>query len=787
MLKNFFTVAVRAFLRQKFYSLINVFGLASGLTCALLIGLWVNDEIQKDRFHHDVDRIAHIRPSLNWAGDVVTWQTSPGQLADEIKANIPEVQYVTRAINEGRLLLHAGDKNFLEKGFFADPEFFKVFSYRIIQGDAQNPLPDKSSVVISRKVALNLFGTVDVVGKVIHVQKRYDQKITAVMDDISEKTSSMTFDVIMPFEIHKEYTTLDWSNFNYLIYLKVNNANQLETASVKINAHLDKIFYKQDNKYKNEDINLYLQPYAETYLHSNFQNGVPSGGRIHYVVIFSIVAAFILVIACINFMNMATAHAANRSKEVGVRKASGALRSSLIIQFITESVIISFVSAAVALLLVQLLLPFFNTLVSKQIVVPYDQPIFIGAFVTVVIFTGVLAGSYPAFFLSAFRPAQVLKGNTTPAFSGATLRKGLVIFQFSLTVVLIACAIVVHQQVDFIRNANLGYDRSSVLHFNGRALTKNFETFRAQALENSAIKNVSRSNNILVQVENQTNSLKWPGKAEDNQQLFRAVVVDYDFIETMALKLKEGRSFSKDFNDTTSFILSQKSVDAMGLTNPIGTKISLWGIEGPVVGVVEDFHSRSLHEAVDPTVLLCTQDNISEVHVRFEAGKAQEVIGYLEKIFKESNPEFPFEYYFLDDSFDKLYQTEKVTGFLAISFTCMAIIISGLGLLGLAAYTAEKKKKEISIRKIMGASVPGIVSMISKDFLRLTLIATFIGCPVAYYLMNLFLSSYEFHTPLSWQPFILTALVTMLFTMVTIIVQVTKASLSNPVDALRNE
>lgn len=786
MLKNFITIAFRAFLRQKFYSFINVFGLASGLTCALLIGLWVSDEVQKNKFHEDIDRIAQLHFSLNWDGDVVTWPTGPGLFAEEIKSSIPDVQFITRVAPNGQRLFQVDEKNHLEEGYFADPEFFNVFSFNVIQGDAKNPLPDKSSVVVSRKLAMKLFGTTDVLGKVVKVQQRYDQKITAVTEDIGTE-SSLKFDFIMPFEIHKESAGLGWENFNELMYLKLNKGIDLQAASDKINAHLDQIFLKNDKTYKVEEINLYLQPFGDTYLHAAFSNGQPSGGRIQYVMIFSIVAVFILVIACINFMNMATAHAANRGKEVGVRKASGALRSGLVFQFIAESVVISFISMVVALFMMHLLLPFFNSLVSKEILVPYSNPAFLGLLLLIVLFTGLLAGSYPAFFLSAFRPALVLKGNTTPAFSGASLRKGLVISQFTVTVLLIASAFVIRDQVDYIRSKDLGYNRSAVLHFTARGVLKNFDSFRDQALKNSAIKYVSLADNILVQINNQNNSVKWPGKAEGNQQLFRTVVVGYDFIETMGIKIKDGRSFSREFHDTTSFILTQKAVDVMGLTNPVGTKISQWGSEGMVVGVIDDIHSRSMQEAIDPVVIMCTQDYINQVHVRYEAGKTQEVIAHLEKLYREYNPEYPFEYAFLDDSFDKLYQNEKVSGSLAISFTFIAIIISGLGLLGLAAYTAEKKKKEISVRKILGASVPGIVSMISKDFLKLSFVATIIGCTIAYFLMNKFLSGYIYHADLRWENFIITAVITTTITMATIIFQVTKASLSNPVESLRSE
>ena len=785
MLKNFLTVALRSFLRQRIYSFMNILGLASGLVCALFIYLWVQDEVGKNTFHQDIDRIYQIVANMSNEGEVVTWVETPGPLADEIRSTIPDVEHVARLANDGVQLFRAGEKNFLERGYFADPDFFHIFSYPILQGSVQVPLPDKSSVAISQTLARKLFGDADPIGKVITVQNKFEQKVTAVFADV-QSNSSYTFDFIMPFEVHMGYRALSWSNSDYELFVKLTAGANPQATITKINQHvLTRL--KALGEELPAGANLYMQPFADRYLYSFFENGVPTGGRIKYVQIFSWVAIFILVIACINFMNMATARAATRSKEVGVRKVVGAQRSGLILQFIGESVLISAIAMVLALGMVGLLLPLFNALVEKQMTLNVADPSFLGGVVALVIITGLLAGSYPAFFLSSYRPASVLKGNMRQAFSGARLRSVLVGFQFMLTVVLIASALVVYSQLSFIRNKNVGYNRDAILYFSGRAAAHDFEHFRQQALQNPAIKNISTANEVLVHVNNQNNSIHWPGMPEDSQRFFRTVIVDVDFLETMGIQLVEGRSFSREQNDTSNVILTEEAVKVMGLTNPVGTKVTQWEKQGTVVGVAKDFHSRSLHDAISPVVFVCQPGVTSRIHVRFDPTKTAGVVASLEALYKKANPEFPFEYTFLDEEFEKLYNTEKITGSLALVFTGLAILISVLGLLGLAAYTAEKKKKEISIRKTLGASIPGIVASISGEFLRLNLIAAAIGCPLAYFWMGKFLDGYAYHTDLRWQTFAWTAVLVMIISFFTVVFQVVKAALANPVDALRNE
>lgn len=787
MFKNFITVTIRSFFRQKFYSFINVFGLTTGLACTLFIYLWINDEVSKDKFHTDIDQIYQVVTNLKWDGETITWESTPGPLAEEIKSSTPEVKTVSRTWSVDQETLLVGEKNFLEQGYYADPEFFRIFSFPIAQGNGLNPIQEKSDIAISKRLAQKFFGNEDPIGKTIRIRNQYDQKVTAVFEDIKEN-SSLKFDFVLPFDIHKDDRDQSWDNADYNLYVKLNNPQQASAASININLAVDKITVKEDSNADKDQVNFYLQPFREHYLNANFENGLPAGGRIKYIRIFSVVALFILVIACINFMNMATAKAVNRAKEVGVRKVIGAQRGSLILQFIGESIAISFISMILAIGIVYLLLPHFNLLVTKQISIHLLDGKFLLLVTGVVLVSGILAGSYPAFFLSSYRPSHVLKGNTNALLSGTGLRKALVVFQFSLTVILIASSIVIYNQIEYIRSKNIGYNRESVISFNLRGgVARKFENFKQDVLQFPAIKMISRSNSSLVQIANQNSSVDWPGKPEDSNIFFRTVVMDYDFAETMGLTLQQGRFFKKEFNDTNNFVLTAHAVEVMGLKDPIGQEITQWGNKGKIVGIVNDFHGRSLQEKLDPIVLMCKPDWTWNVVVRFDAGKTQEAIAHLETLSKKYNPQYEFAYTFLEDDFEKLYDNEKVTSSLALSFTIIAIVLSGLGLLGLAAYTAERKRKEISIRKTMGASVGVIVTMMSVDFVKLSIIAVVIGCPTAWYLMTKFLEGYAYHTDPGWELFALTAVCVLMISLITVIFQVTRAAVANPIDALRNE
>ncbi|HMJ69810.1 MAG TPA: ABC transporter permease [Cyclobacteriaceae bacterium] len=787
MLKNFLLVASRNFMRQRFYSFINIFGLSTGLASALFIFLWVNDEVTTDATFQDSERLYRIVSNLKMGnGETLTWDVTPGPLAEAVTETVPEVELAVKTMNNGSGLLQVGDKSFMERGLYADSLFFKLFDFKITNGVAF-PL-DQSSIAISNKVAKNFFGNEDPIGRMVRVGGAHDLEVKAVFEDI-ERGSSMRFDYILPMEIYRAERGegWNWGNYDHPLYVKLQEGASPDVVIKKINAMEDERV-KALGAGDESNVDFYIMPLKDYYLNSQFENGVSVGGRIQYVKIFSVVALFIVLIACINFMNMATARAVQRAKEVGIRKVVGAQRGSLIRQFIGESIVTTLLSMMVALGIVYALLPLFNEVVSKRIVMDLSDPWLVISCVVIVLTAGLVAGSYPAFFLSSYKPASVLKGTMGAGFRGAALRKTLVVFQFALTVIMIASALVVQRQVEFIRNKNLGYDRKSVINFDANGdVHKRFESFKAEAEKIPGVQMVSRANNSLVQVNNQNRSVTWPGRPDDDNTFFRTVVVDHGYLEVMGLTLKEGRLFNNTIADTASFVVTQRAVEAMGLGNPIGTRISQWGNPGMIVGVVDDVHTRSMHEAIDPVVFMYRPQWTGRVFVRYDPDKTPEVIAGLEGLVKQFVPEYPFNYTFLDEDFEKLYSSEKVTGSLAFGFTIIAIIISGLGLLALAAYTAERKRKEISIRKTLGASVGAIVTLMARDFARLSLIAALVGCPVAWLLMSEFLEGYAYHMDLTVDLFVITAVVVVVISIATVIFQVARAAVANPVDALRNE
>jgi putative ABC transport system permease protein len=784
MIRNFFTITIRTFLRQRLYSLINVAGLASGLMCVLFIYLWVTDELSKDKFHKDIDKIYRVVSNLELNdGDILTWTVTPGPLAEDIRDNQKEIELTVRAsFAEQMLLEHEGEK-FTERGYYADPGFFQMFSFRILNGTPFRKKDDVVSALVSDKLAQKVFGTnAKALGKSISINGQ-NFTVTGVFEFPSPR-STMQFNFVIPYEIYVKQRGegFNWGNYDHPLYVKLNPGDVAE-ATQKIN---ERAVARRDSD--GSKVNFYLQPLQDAYLYGTFANGIPVGGRIEYIRIFTVVGIFMLIIACINFTNMATARAAFRAKEVGIRKVVGAYRKSIISQFMVESIFVTAFSMLIALGMVFTLLPTFNTLVTKTITLDFTDFRLLLAIVGIVVFTGIMAGSYPALFLSSYQPAQVLKGSLAKSFSGAALRKLLVVFQFTLTVILIASSIVIYSQIQYIRNKNIGYDRESILMFAAAGdVNSKFDAFKNEVLQIPGVTKMGKSNESLVQVNNQNSSVTWPGQADNYSPFFRTVVADFDYLETMGLKLSEGRFFSRDHHDTSNFVLTKKAVEVMGIENPIGLTITQWGFSGKVVGIVEDFHSRSLQEALDPVVFFCKPEWTGRVFARFEAGRTKESIDGLQAVYKKYSNDYPFQYSFIEEDFEKLYNTEKVTGILALGFTTMAILISGLGLLGLAAYTAERRKKEISIRKTLGASVAGIVTMISADFVKLCVIAAIIGCPVAYYLMREFLSGYAFHTTLDWTVFLATALSVTGICILTVIFQVIRAAVANPVDALRNE
>lgn len=785
MLRNYLLTALRSFLRQRSYSFINLSGLAIGLACSIFIFLWVMDEMSYDNFHPDGDRIYQIMENQTYSGNkIFTFMATPGLLAEALKQEIPEVEFASRASWGDRILFNYEDKSIYEEGSYADPSIFRIFNFPIIDGDRNNPLPDNNSIAISKTIARKYFKDENPIGKVFRLNNSFECKVTAVFEDIPEN-STLQFKYVIAFDriFHEKGNEWmsDWGSNGLQTFVKLNKGGVQTAVDGKI-----KEFVKKRNE--GSVVDLFLFPIDQWRLYNNFEGGKQAGGRITYVRAFTIVAIFILVIACINFMNLATARAANRSREVGIRKVVGAHRRSLILQFIGESMIMAFISFVIALLLVHLLLPFFNELTGKKIFIDYANPVITVSLAGIMLFTGLLAGSYPAFFLSAFQPASVLKGNLSAAFSGAALRKLLVVFQFSMSVALIICALVVYRQINYIRTKNLGFDRENILYFTRyEGVEKSFESFRSELLQSPLIKGVASSSQLPMEVGSSTGA-EWDGKSKDDKALFPIIACDYDFLPVAGFKVVAGRNFSRDFvTDTSNFVIMEETARRMGMKDPVGQNLTVWGIKGRIVGVVKDFHSGSLHNSIEPVIFALLPKYGSRIFVKYEPGKADEAVKAVEVVHKKFEAAFPFEPNFLDEAFDKQYKSEIMVGRLSAIFTYMTILISCLGLLGLASYTTERRTKEIGVRKALGASVSRLVVMLCRDFVILVLFALVVGCPLAWYVMTKFLDQYKFHTDLSVWIFVLTAVGIVFIALLTVSYRSIQAALSNPVNALRIE
>jgi putative ABC transport system permease protein len=788
MLNHFFKIFFRTTLKNGSYSFINITGLAFGLAGSILILLWVIDEISFDNFHQDKDRIYQIMGNHTYPTGIDTQFSTPGPLAAGLK-ELPEVEESCRLIFfRGHVLFNYHDQSIYEEGIHADPSLFNIFAIPIIEGDRTNPIPDINSIALSKKLANKYFPGESALGKVFRLNNNFDAKVTAVFEDVP-KNSSLAFTFVLPYEIHvkEEQYIHEWGAWTGgRTYVKLHKGADKESVNKKIAEVITqpKIWPRWDS-----NVELFLFPLTDWRLHNNFTNGKHAGGRITYIVAFSIVAGFILLIACVNFMNLATARSMSRSREIGIRKVVGAVRQSIVRQFMGESILISFISLFIGLLIVHLLLPWFNQLTGKQIIIDYLQPSILGSLIGVTLFTGLVAGSYPSIFLSSLQAIHVLKGKL-PLLTGASTRKALVVFQFSISVTLIVGAIIVRQQIEYMRNKNLGFDKENAFYFNINAgLRKNLEAFRNEALQNPAIKNVALSNNNPMQVFSGIvlPDNAWPGKTKEDNLVFTWLKCDQHFLSAFDFTLVEGRNFSTEVpSDSSNFIITEEAAKRMKLANPVGQQLNA-SHEGEIIGLVKDFHSTGLQGQITPVIISMNPESSNLLFVRYQPGLATEALKYIESLHKKFEPDFPMEYKFMDDEFGKIYESEIMVGKLATYFTVMAIFISCLGLFGLASFTAEKRVKEIGIRKIMGATVSQLVVLLCRDFILLIGIALIVGLPLAWWGSQKFLEGYAFHTDLSYSVFVITSLSMMAIALLTVSFQSAKAAQSNPVKNLRTE
>lgn len=790
MLQHFLLLTYRTFKRSKGSFFINLIGLSAGLACTLLIYLWVKDELQVDKFHANDSRLYQVMERQQ-VGDITNvGYTTAGLLAETLAEEMPEVEYAASVMHYSwfpKFILSAREDSKLKAtGQFASKDYFNVFSYKIIQGNEKAVLQDKNAIVLSEELATKLFNTTqNVIGKTVEWQLGPHTKqsvVSGIFEDVSSGSSEQ-FDFLLSFEVWKELepSVLRWENNGTSTYVVLKEGANSEQLNTKIAGLIE-------SKATGLQRALFLKPYSERYLYGNYENGVQTGGRIVYVKLFSIVAVFILFIACINFMNLSTARASRRMKEVGIKKVIGATRSMLIFQYLGESLLMAFISLAVAMLLVGLFLPSFNHITGKHITLPMDTPL-IFSLLGITLFTGLVAGSYPAFYLSGFSPAAVLKGKLQHALGEVWIRKGLVVFQFSLSVILIVAVLVVYKQIAFIQSKHLGYDKDNIIYFEreGR-LKESLDAFLAEVRKIPGIVNASSIGRSFIGNHNSTGGVAWEGKSPDETAIFEIVNANYGLIETLNIQMAAGRPFSRDFGrDTSAIIFNEAAIAAMGLKDPVGKKINLWGKDREIVGVARNFHFESLHENVKPLFFILVPQHTYTFMAKIEAGKEKDVIGRLQDLYSAFNPGFAFDYKFLDHDFQAQYAAEQRVATLSKYFAGLTILISCLGLFGLAAFTAERRRKEIGIRKVLGSSEAGIIWLLSSDFTRIVLIAIVIALPLSYLLTKNWLNNFAFSINLEWWYFAGAGLTALIVAWLTVGMQAVKAARANPVKSLKEE
>lgn len=786
MLKNYLKIAWRNLLKNKTFSLINILGLALGMACSLLIMLWVQDEIKMDRFHENDARLYSVMENQLYSGTINTFAATPGILAEHIVKDIPEIEKASQVLWEMTPVFRVGNNFDNEKGRYVQGDFLSMFSFELKEGNAATALKRPDGVVISQKLADKYFKGQDAMGKAIRIDNKDDVVVTGILQEVSP-FSSMKFDFLMSYDrwLKNNKWANEWGNNGPRCAVLLSKNADINKVNAKIKGYIK-------TKNKDSNVDLFLINYGQSYLYSKWEAGKQNGGRIEYVRLFTIVAVFILIIACINFMNLATARSVKRAKEVGLRKVVGAYKSSLVGQFMGESLLITLLSLVVAIAIVVLLLPFFNALTEKQLYLDFLDPSMLLLLLALTIITGLIAGSYPAFFMSSLNPVTILKGALKFKPTATYFRQGLVVFQFGLSILLILSMIVVYRQIEFIQNKNLGFGRENLLYLPDieNSMNKNFASFK-QVLENEpGVKAVACSQAGPLDYGSSTMGVNWPGKDTTQQLLFNVNPVGYDFVKTMDIKLLDGRDFSPAYGtDTSNYLVNEAAAKKIGYKDPVGKELTMWGKKGKIIGLMKDFHIGSLHVAIEPLIvgLQPKTETWGVAMVRTEAGKTKQAIANIEKVFRQYNPGVPFKYYFADEEFGKLYKAEHVVSKLSNYFAFLAIFISCLGLFGLAAFTAEQRTKEIGVRKVLGASVTNLVGMLSADFLKLVTIAAVIAFPIAWYFLSGWLEKYAYRIEIEWWYFLVAGVAALLIALFTVSFQAIKAALMNPVKSLKSE
>lgn len=787
MLRHNLLISYRNFLRYKSSFFINLVGLSTGLACTLLIFLWVNDEMNVDQLHKNRAQLYQVLENVDQGGGIITRYTTSGPMGEAMASEMPEVEMAVTStlswIREGVLTFKDTD---IKAGcLWASKDFFRMFSFELIEGIPAEVLSDKKSIVISESLAMRLFGTSEnITGKTVELAHEKQYQVSGVMKDI-QSNSSVRFDYVLTIEDFREGNEwmLDWGNTAPQTHLLLKPGTDVKAFNRKI---ADYVRTKTEGHANHRTP--FVQRYSERYLHGRYENGVLVGGRIEYVRMFSIIAVFILLIACINFMNLSTARASRRLKEVGVKKVVGARQANLMVQYLSESILMSVFSLLVALLLVWLLLPQFNVITGKQLTFTFSIPFTIGL-LAIVLITGLVSGSYPALYLARFQPVTVLKGKLSNFMGEVWARKGLVVFQFTLSIILIVSVWVVYEQINYIQTRNLGYDKDNVIIIPKEgAVDEKEETFLAEVGKLGGVLGASATGHDMTGHNGGTYGLEWPGKDPEDRTEFERVSVDYGFIELLGIEVKEGRTFLKEHaTEGDNIIFNEAAIAYMDMKDPIGKKIKLWGEEREIIGIVKNFNFESFHEEIKPLFFYLNPKHTGNIMVKIENGREQEALGNIQKFYSAFNPGFPLTYRFLDQDYQELYAAEQRVAALSKYFAGLAILISCLGLFGLAAFTTERRIKEIGIRKILGSSRGGIVYLLSGEFTKMVLVAIAVALPASYFFADLWLKNFVFRIDLEWWFFAASGLAALLIAWLTVGIHTMKAAGINPAKCLRSE
>lgn len=779
MFKNYLKVILRNISSHKVYSLINILGLSIGITCSILIFLWVHDELRYDKFHVNDDELFLVKLDQKYVSNVISSvTTTPGALGPALKREYPEILQYGRISSPGKVLLKYDRKIFYEKRFgLVDPSIFEMFTFPFVKGEPKTALSTPYSIVITEEMAKKYFDDQEPLGKTLKLNNQYNFMVTGVIKNIP-RNSSIRFDFFAPLTFFKELGgEIDqWKNDDFRTYVLMGKNASLGEVNKKIAHRLQKEIETRAE--------VFLHPFTLWHLHTE-----NDGVAFLFVIVFSIVAMLSLIIACINFINLSTARSANRAREIGLRKVVGANRMKLFKQFLVESIFTAFIAGVVSLIMVQFILPSFNNLSKKQLIFDFSDMSLSLGFVGIILFTGLVSGSYPALFLSSFKPVSVLRGTLKGDSRRSLLRKILVVTQFSVSIILILTTIVVYRQLDYIQDVDLGFDKENVVYISMPVdLSRKYENVKNELLQNPNVLNVTRAAELPVFIRGSSGGWDWEGKNTDEKIFMSEAVVGFDYIETFKMKMKQGRAYSKKLSTDKSeaIIVNEEALKLMDIKSPLGKRLSLDGHYYTIIGVVKNYHYKPIYFKIKPLIIRFEHGPEDYMFVRINPTNASQMIDYLEKVYKTFSPGYPFEYGYVDED-NIIFRRLKPIGQIILIFTILAIFVSCLGLLGLTSFTTEQRTKEIGVRKVFGASVLDIVLILSKEFTKWVLIANVIGWIIAYFIMDQFLRLFAYRINFTFFMFLAAAVLSLIIALLTISFQTVKAATRNPIYALKYE